>query len=103
MKMDEEDNNIAVLFTLVALWSFLSSRRRTQSSLFYSSLMATVLPYDRAGRILPVSEHRNCDWWNDDVVHMSEHNFRDHFRLKRSVFERLQRDRVSIGWVVDES
>ena len=88
--MNEQE--LMVVFFLLGSWYRLSARRRQRSRCWYSSLAATILPYDRAGRLLPVPENRVSDWWDDDVMLMSELRFRDHFRMKRSVFERLVED-----------
>ena len=87
--MNEQELGLVVFLFL--LWSRVSARRRL-SRFWFGALAATFLPYDRAGRLLPQSMNRTSDWWEEDVMLMSESQFREHFRFRRSVFYQLLSD-----------
>lgn len=81
-----------MLLVVLLIWSRLCRRRRRLARTWFLSFVASVLSFDRAGRLLPVSLQRVSDWWEDDVMTMGEYQFRNHFRLKRSVFNQLVDD-----------
>lgn len=89
--MNEHEALILLLVT-TAIWHHVRARRRRRIALLTYAIGIFTLPYDRAGRRIGESMNRTCTWWEDDALTMREYQFRKHFRLKRSVFDRLVQD-----------
>ena len=79
----------AVLCVWNMVWFMMRNRRRRLMCLLAMSILAGTVNKDRSGRRLGIPRMRTVDWFEDDAMQMREYEFRNHFRMKRSVFNRL--------------
>ena len=88
--MNEQE--LCVFMMIMMVWSKSRRRRRRQFLVWYQAFASAISRYDRAGRLFPSVSRRVSDWWSDDAQYMEELQFRDHFRINKSVFDVLVND-----------